>query len=76
MATPLCLAPNHMILFSTLTKTSNQKRLSNNFSDEKVFQESAIYYEVTLNKTAYIDKLVYHALSTSNQENKNKHCQR
>ena len=33
-------------------------------------------YEDTLNKSAYIDKSVYHALSVSNQANKNKHCQR
>ena len=42
MATPLHLTTNHMKLFSTLTKTSIEKRLSNNSSDEKVFQESAM----------------------------------
>ena len=31
-----------------------------------------IYCEDTLNKTDYINKLVYHAPSVSNQENKNK----
>ena len=33
-------------------------------------------YEDTLNKAVYIDKLVYHAPSTSKQENKNKNRQR
>ena len=51
---------------------SIEKRLSNNSSDEKIFKESAIYYEDTLNKAGYIDKLVYHAPSASNQENKNR----
>ena len=55
---------------------SIEKRLSNNSSDEKLFQESAISYEDTVNKTGYIDKLVYHALSAGNQENKNKNRQR
>ena len=50
---------------------STEKRLSNKSSDEKIFQESAIYYEDTLNITGYIDKVVYHAPSESNQENKN-----
>ena len=53
-----------------------EKWLSNNSSDEKVFKESAIYYEDTLNKTGYIDKLIYIAPSASNQENKNKNHQR
>ena len=44
-----------------------EKRLLNNSSDEKIFQESPIYYEDTLNKAGYIDKLVYHAPSASNQ---------
>ena len=44
-----------------------EKRLSNNSSDEKIFQESPIYYEDTLNKAGYIDKVVYHAPSASNQ---------
>ena len=55
---------------------SIQKRLSNNFSDEKIFKEAAIYYEDTLNKAGYINKLVYYAPSASNQENKNKNRQR
>ena len=55
---------------------SIEKRLSNNSFDEKIFQESAIYYEDTLNKAGYLDKVVYHAPSASNQENKNKNCQR
>ena len=55
---------------------SIEKRLSNNFFDEKIFQESAIYYEDTLNKAGYLDKVVYHAPSASNQENKNKNRQR
>ena len=56
--------------------SSIEKRLSNDSSDEKIFEESAIYYEDTLNKASYIDKLVYHASSASNQENKNKNHQR
>ena len=55
---------------------SIEKRLSNNSFDEKIFQESAIYYEDTLNKAGYLDKVVYHAPSASNQENKNKNRQR
>ena len=51
---------------------SIEKRLSNNSSDEKIFKEAAGYYEETLNKAGYINNLVYHTLSTSNQENKNK----
>ena len=52
-----------------------EKWLSNNSSDEKIFQESAIYYEDILNKAGYIDKVVYHAPSANNQENKNKNHQ-
>ena len=74
-------------IFSTLTKNlttllspnlirhlpaSIEKRLSNNSFDEKIFQESAIYYEDTLNKAGYIDKVAYHAPNASNQENRNK----
>ena len=55
---------------------SLEKRLSNNSSDEKIFKEAAIYYEDTLNKAGYINNLVYHTPSTSNQENKNKSRQR
>ena len=55
---------------------SIEKRLSSSSFDEKIFQESAIYYEDTLNKAGYLDKVVYHAPSASNQENKNKNCQR
>ena len=33
---------------------SIEKRLSNNSFDEKLFQESAIYYEDTLNKARYL----------------------
>ena len=55
---------------------SIEKRLSNNSSDEKIFKEVAIYYEDTLNKAGYINNLVYHTPSTSNQENKNKSRQR
>ena len=55
---------------------SIEKRLSNNSSDKKIFKEAAIYYEDTLNKAGYIDNLVYHTPSTSNQENKNKSRQR
>ena len=55
---------------------SIEKRLSNNFSDEKIFKEADIYYEDTSNKAGYINKLVYYAPSASNQENKNKNHQR
>ena len=55
---------------------SIEKRLSSNSSDEKIFKEAAIYYEDTLNKAGYMNKLVYHTPSASNQENKNKNCQR
>ena len=55
---------------------SIEKRLSNNSSDEKIFKEATIYYEDTLNKAGYINNLVYHTPSTSNQENKNKSRQR
>ena len=48
------------------------KRLSNNSSDKKIFKEAAIFYEDALNKADYINKLVYHTPSASNQENKNK----
>ena len=54
---------------------SIEKRLSNNSFDEKIFQESAIYYEDTLNKAGYIDKVAYHTPSVSNQENKKKNHQ-
>ena len=49
-----------------------EKRLSNNSSDEKIFQESPVYYEDTLIKAGCIDKVVYHAPSASNQLDKNK----
>ena len=52
------------------------KRLSSNSFDEKIFQESSIYYEDTWNKASYIDKVAYHVPSASNQENKNKNRQR
>ena len=55
---------------------SIKKRLLNNSSDEKILKESAIYYEDTLNKAGYVDKLVFHAPSESNQENKHKNHQR
>ena len=55
---------------------SIEKRLSNNSFVEKIFQESAIYYEDTLNKAGYLDQVVFHAPSASNLENKNKNCQR
>ena len=37
---------------------SIEKRLSNNSSDEKIFKEAVIYYEDTLNKAGYVNKLV------------------
>ena len=57
-------------------QASIEKQLSNNSFDKKIFQESAVYYEDTLNKASYINKVAYHAPSTSNQENKNKNRQR
>ena len=51
---------------------SIEKRLLKIFFDEKMFQESAIYYEDTVNKAGYTDKLAYHASSASNQEKKKK----
>ena len=51
---------------------SIEKRFSKISFNEKIFQESAIYYEGTLNKAGYTDKLAYHASSASNQENKKK----
>ena len=51
---------------------SIEKRLSNNSSDEKIFQELAIYYEGISIKADYIDKVVHHASGTSNLEKKNK----
>ena len=56
--------------------SSIKKRLSNNSFEEKIFKESAIYYEDTLNKADHIYKLVYHATSASNLENKDKNRQR
>ena len=44
------------------------KRLSNNSFNEKIAKEAAIYYEDTLSKGGYINKLVNHAPSISNQE--------
>ena len=55
---------------------SIEKRLSNNSFDEKIFQESAIYYEDTLNKAGCVDKVAYHAPNASNQENKKTNRQR
>ena len=55
---------------------SVEKLLSNNSSDKKIFKESAIYYEDTLNKAGYINQLVYNAPTASNQENKNKNRKR
>ena len=53
-----------------------EERYSNNSFDEKIFQESPIYYEDTLTKARYLDKVVYHTPSASNQENNNKNRQR
>ena len=84
-AFPLDLTTNQMIVFSTLTTESNhspninkhlpapiKKGISNNSFAEKIFKEAAIYYEDILNKAGYINKLVYHTPSASNQENKQK----
>ena len=54
---------------------STEKRLSSNSSDEKIFQELAIYYEDISNKAGYIDKVVHDAPGASNLENKNKNRQ-
>ena len=67
---------NHLPSIIEHLPASIEKRLSNNSSDEKIFKEAAIYYEDTLNKAGYINNLVYHTPSTSNQENKNKSRQR
>ena len=67
---------NHPPSITEHLPASIEKRLSNNSSDEKIFKEAAIYYEDTLNKAGYINNLVYHTPSTSNQENKNKSRQR
>ena len=67
---------NHLPNLIKHLPASIGKRLSNNSLDEKIFQESAIYCEDTLNKAGYLDKVVYHAPSASNQENKNKNRQR
>ena len=66
---------HHPNIFKHL-QGSIKKRLSINFSDEKIFKEAAIYCQDTLNKARYISKLVFHCPSASNQENKNKNCQR
>ena len=60
---------NHLPNLIKHLPASIGKRLSNNSFDEKIFQESAIYYEDTLNKAGYIDKVAYHAPSASDQEN-------
>ena len=67
---------NHPPSINEHLSASIEKWLSNNSSDEKIFKEAAIYYEDTLNKAGYINKLVYHTPITSNQENKNKSRQR
>ena len=53
----------------------NNIQYDNSSSDEKLFKESAIYYEESLNKVGFINKLVYHAPSASNQESKSKNLQ-
>ena len=66
--------PTLLVLLSTcqyLLRSSFQAILP-----MKKFKEAAIYYEDTLNKAGYMNKLVYHTPSASNQENKNKNCQR
>ena len=66
---------NHPPSLIKYLPASIEKRLSDNSSDEKIFQELAIYYEDTSNKAGYIDKVVHHAPGASNLENKNKNCQ-
>ena len=67
---------NHPPSITEHLPASIEKRLSNISSDQKIFKEAAIYYEETLNKADYINNLVYHTSSTSNQESKNKSRQR
>ena len=52
---------NHLPKLIKHLAASIEKRLSNNSSDEKLFKESDIYYEDTLNKAGDIDILVYQA---------------
>ena len=49
---------NHPPNFIKHMPASIEKQLSNNSSDVKMFQESAIYYEDTINKAGYIDKVI------------------
>ena len=66
---------NHRLSLIKHLPASIEKRFLNNSFDEKIFQEWAIYYQDTLNKGGYSDKVAYHAPSASNQENKNKNRQ-
>ena len=49
---------------------SIEKQLSNNSFDKKIFQESAIYYEDSLNKAGFINKLAYQAQITRKTKQK------
>ena len=49
---------NHPPNFIKHLPASFEKRTSDNSSHEKIFQESSIYYEDTLNKAGYIDEAV------------------
>ena len=67
---------NHLPSIIKHLPASIENRFSNDSSDEKIFKEVDIYYEDTLNKAGYINKLVYHTPSASSQESKNKSRQR
>ena len=68
----ISIESNHPSNLINHLPVSIETRLSNNFSNENIFKEAAIYYEDTLNKAGYINKLIYHYPSANNQENKNK----
>ena len=53
METKLNKESNHPPNLINNLPATIEKRLLNNSSDEKIFQESAIYYEDTLNKVGY-----------------------
>ena len=63
---------NHPPNFIKHPPASIEKRLSDNSFDEKIFKESAIYYEDTLNNAGYINKLVYHTPSANTRKTKTK----
>ena len=66
---------NHPLDLIKHLAASIEKRLSNNSSNEKIFQELAIYHEDTSNKAGYIDKVAHYPPGASNLENKDKNRQ-